>query len=96
MKYIYGKVSHVVSMMNKAVGHKESPQNKLLELFTIVVQEHQFPKVIRSWLTQSIHLRHTDDEEPIPLNVNKTQDIFGMICKAFLWEKHMQKQKYCC
>ena len=35
-------------------------------------------------------------EEPIPLIVNKTQDIFGMIYKAFLWEKHMQKQKYCC
>ena len=44
MKYIYGKVSDVVSMMNKAAGHKGSPQNKLLELFTIVVQEHQFPR----------------------------------------------------
>ena len=30
------------------------------------------------------------------LNVNNIQDIFGMICKVFLWEKHSQMQKYCC
>ena len=50
----------VLSRVNKAGGHKGSPQNKLLELFTFVVQGHQFPKVIRSRLTQSIYFRHTD------------------------------------
>ena len=57
---MYSKVSDVVFMMNKALRHKESPQNNLLVLFTIVVQEHQFPKVIQSWMTQSIHFQHMD------------------------------------
>ena len=35
-------------------------------------------------------------EELMLLNVNNIQDIFGMICKVFLWEKHSQLQKYCC
>ena len=35
-------------------------------------------------------------EEPILLNANIIRDIFGTICKASLWNKHMQKQEYCC
>ena len=96
IKFIFGEVSEVVSRTNKPGGHKGSPQNKLLELFTPIVWEHQSSRSSKvGWPNPS-----TSDirahEEPILLNVNNIQDIFGMISKTSLWKKHMQKQKYCC